>query len=191
MIKKRIFVSLPTVLICMLLLSMSVDVGSHTIVYAVETEPYSKEVGYPSNQGISTAEAIKEAEEEDVSTAVETASLVAESLTVKMSDISESSKLNSQNGVNYGPSGKETYYNLNMDGVVWIMRNKGFSEEEYPYWVREDGVKMLGDYVMVAADLSLRPRGSLVECSLGTAIVCDTGNFIYENPYQLDVAVDW
>lgn len=94
-------------------------------------------------------------------------------------------------GVNEGPSGSETYYNLNMDGVVWIMRNCGFSEEDYPYWVRDDGVKMFGDYVMVAADLSIRPRGSLIECSLGMAIVCDTGDFIYENPYHLDVAVDW
>ncbi len=100
-------------------------------------------------------------------------------------------KLNSYLGVVQGPSGKETYYNLPMDGVISIMRNAGFSEEEYPYWVRDDGCKMLGDYIMVAADLSIRPRGSLVECSLGHAIVCDTGEFIYSNPYQLDIAVTW
>lgn len=99
--------------------------------------------------------------------------------------------LNTYNGVFYGPSGKETYYNLPMQGVVEIMRNAGFSEEEYPYWVREDGVKMLGDYVMVAADLNIRPRGSILECSLGTAIVCDTGAFVKTNPTQLDIAVDW
>ena len=100
-------------------------------------------------------------------------------------------KLNSYLGVVQGPSGKETYYNLPMDGVISIMRNAGFSETEYPYWVRDDGCKMLGDYIMVAADLSIRPRGSLVECSLGHAIVCDTGEFIYSNPYQLDIAVTW
>lgn len=94
-------------------------------------------------------------------------------------------------GVFYGPSGKETWYNLPMGGVVRIMRRQGFDEEHYPYWVREDGVKMLGDYVMVAADLSIRPRGSIVESSLGTALVCDTGDFIYQNPTQLDIAVDW
>lgn len=94
-------------------------------------------------------------------------------------------------GVYQGPSGKETYYNLPMDGVVNIMRNAGFSEEEYPYWVREDGVKMLGPYVMVAANLQLRPRGSLVESSLGTAIVCDTGGFAANNSTQLDIAVSW
>lgn len=91
-------------------------------------------------------------------------------------------------GVNYGPSGKETYYNLPMQGVVSIMRGIGNTDE---YWVREDGVKMLGNYIMVAADLSIRPRGSLVETSLGTGIVCDTGTFIYDNPTQLDIAVAW
>ena len=94
-------------------------------------------------------------------------------------------------GVNMGPSGKETYYNLNMGGVVRIMRGMGFSEAEYPYWVREDGAKMLGPYVMVAANLRVHPRGSVVECSLGRALVCDTGGFARSNPYQVDIAVSW
>lgn len=94
-------------------------------------------------------------------------------------------------GVVYGPSGKETYYNLDMSGIVRSMRNAGYSEEEYPYWVRDDGVKMLGKYVMVAAAYSIRPRGTIVESSLGTAIVCDTGGFAYSNPTQLDIAVTW
>lgn len=94
-------------------------------------------------------------------------------------------------GVFTGPSGKETYYNLNMNGVVSIMRGEGFSEDEYPYWVRDDGVKMLGDYVMVAADFGSRPRGTILETSLGTAIVCDTGSFAASNPSQVDIAVSW
>jgi len=94
-------------------------------------------------------------------------------------------------GVVQGPSGKETYYNLPMGGVVKIMRQMGYTEEEYPYHVREDGVKMLGDYVMVAANLDLRPRGSILECSLGTALVCDTGAFAVKDQTQLDIAVDW
>ena len=99
--------------------------------------------------------------------------------------------LDAYTGTIAGPSGKETYYNLNMSGVIKIMRRKGFSEDEYPYWIRSDGVKMLGNYVMVAADLNVRPRGSLVETSLGTGLVCDTGDFIYTNKYQLDIAVSW
>ncbi len=99
--------------------------------------------------------------------------------------------LNSYVGVVEGPSGKETYYNLPMGGVVSIMRNIGFDEENYPYYVREDGCKMLGDYIMVAANLDLRPRGSIVKTSLGWGIVSDTGGFASSNPTQLDIAVDW
>lgn len=91
-------------------------------------------------------------------------------------------------GVHYGVSGKETYYNLDMSGVVSIMRSMGNND---PYWIREDGVKMLGDYVMIAANLDLRPRGSLVETSLGTGIVCDTGGFAEKDPTQIDIAVNW
>ena len=99
--------------------------------------------------------------------------------------------LNPSAGAILGPSGKETYYNLDMSGVVRIMRNMGYSEEEYPYWVRSDGAKMLGNYVMVAANLNLRPRGSIVLCSLGEAIVADTGGFAEGNPTQLDIATAW
>lgn len=101
------------------------------------------------------------------------------------------SKLTASMGVNSGPQGKETYYNLPMDGVVSIMRSMGFDSSEYPYWERDDGCKMLGPYIMVAANLDVFPRGSTVECSLGTALVCDTGGFAYENPYQLDIATNW
>lgn len=101
------------------------------------------------------------------------------------------SVLTQSSGINYGPSGLETYYNLPIDGVVSIMRNAGFSEEEYPYWESPEGYKMLGNYIMVAADLSIRPRGTTIETSLGMGLVCDTGSFIYTNPEQLDIAVNW
>lgn len=106
-------------------------------------------------------------------------------------DYETENHLNSYDGIFYGPSGFETYYNMPMDGVVSVMRNIGFDEENYPYWIREDGCKMLGDYIMVAADLDIRPRGSFIETSLGTGLVCDTGGFIYNDPYQLDIAVTW
>lgn len=99
--------------------------------------------------------------------------------------------LSKSKGVVNGPSGKETYYNLNMAKVINTMRKAGYSEEEYPYWIREDGVKMLGDYVMVAADFNTRPRGTILESSLGYAIVCDTGSFVKTNPTQIDIAVSW
>lgn len=98
------------------------------------------------------------------------------------------SVLNRTAGTVEGPSGKETYYNLDMKGVVAIMRSMGNND---PYWVRSDGVKMLGQYVMVAADLNVRPRGSLVQTSQGIGIVCDTGTFALTNHTQLDIAVNW
>lgn len=97
-------------------------------------------------------------------------------------------KLTASAGVVQGPSGKETYYNLPMGGVISIAQSIG---AEGSYWVREDGVKMYGDYVMIAADLSIRPRGSLVQTSLGMGIVLDTGSFVASNPYQVDIAVTW
>lgn len=99
--------------------------------------------------------------------------------------------LSKSKGVVHGPSGRETYYNLNMNGVIRAMRNMGYTETDYPYWVREDGVKMLGKYVMVAANYEIRPKGTIIESSLGEAIVCDTGGFVKNNPTQIDIAVTW
>ena len=97
--------------------------------------------------------------------------------------------LTKSGGVYYGPSGKETYYNLNMNGVVSNAQNMGIEGE---YWVREDGCKMYGEYIICAADLNTHPRGSLVESSLGTCIVLDTGGFATNGSgVALDIAVDW
>lgn len=100
----------------------------------------------------------------------------------------EGSVLTATAGVNEGPTGRETYYNMEMSGVVDIMRGMGNADD---YWVRDDGVKMLGDYVMVAANLDKYPRGSVVDSSLGKAIVCDTGGFAAYNADQLDIATAW
>ena len=102
--------------------------------------------------------------------------------------ISNVNALTASGGVYYGPSGKETYYNLNMSGVIDIMRGMGNNDT---YWVREDGAKMLGDYIIVAADLNKYPRGTIVETSLGKGIVCDTGSFTQNSDTQLDIATDW
>ena len=50
---------------------------------------------------------------------------------------------------------------------------------------------MLGDYVIVAADLNKYPRGSIVDTSLGQGIVCVTGSFTQNSDTQLDIATDW
>jgi hypothetical protein len=92
-------------------------------------------------------------------------------------------------GVNYYNGVKETYYNLPMDYVCYLTYYYTWLDStNHPYWVRSDGVKMLGPYVMVAADLNNYPRGTVVETSLGTGVVCDTG---YLGPHHFDIAVDW
>ena len=91
-----------------------------------------------------------------------------------------------------GPSGTETYYNLPMDGIIDRMRRKGFLEENgWIVWTREDGAKMIGDFVICAANLDVHPRYSLVETTLGTAIVCDTGAFAKTHPNHIDIACNW
>ena len=109
--------------------------------------------------------------------------------------------LTRQRGTIQGPSGKETYYNLNMSNIVNSIKDRGWVwadiKDEYKdnvtgdYYIREDGVKMLGDYIMVAAHLGVHPRGSLVETSLGTGVVVDTGTFAKTNSQQIDIAVNW
>jgi len=84
--------------------------------------------------------------------------------------------------------GTESYYNLPENVVVANANAQGIKGD---YWVRGDGVKMFGDYVIVAANRSLYPYGSTMNTSLGTGISLDSGTFIYSNPNQLDIAVNW
>ena len=94
-------------------------------------------------------------------------------------------------GTIQGPSGKETYYNLPMQGVVNRMRRLGYDAENYPYYIREDGAKCLGPYILCAASFEIRPIGTILETSRGKAIVADTGSFARSNPTQIDLAMQW
>ncbi|MBR3320128.1 G5 domain-containing protein [Candidatus Saccharibacteria bacterium] len=80
---------------------------------------------------------------------------------------------------------QETYYDLNMSGVMGFCGKSGYS-------VREDGAKVDDEgYVIVAANLSRYPRCSIVETSLGLGRVYDTGTFATGSPEQFDLATDW
>ncbi len=100
----------------------------------------------------------------------------------------DGSVLTAWGGVNYYFDQKETYYNLDMSYVVEIAHSQGI---EGDYWVRDDGCKMLGDYIMIAANRDVHPQGSIVATSLGLGVVVDTGTFAYGDPTQVDIAVDW
>ena len=101
-------------------------------------------------------------------------------------DRSKGPILTKEAGSIYYDGHKETYYNLDLSNVI-----RGWEDEFGEYHVDERGFKMLGDYIIVAANLDVHPRGSIVECSAGQAVVLDTGGFAKNNPTQLDVAVAW
>ena len=96
--------------------------------------------------------------------------------------------LTATGGVYWYGEQKETWYNLPMEKVIEQAQNNGIYGE---YWVREDGCKMYGDYIILACNRSVHPMGSLVETSLGTGISLDTGAFADVNPTQVDIAVGW
>lgn len=88
--------------------------------------------------------------------------------------------LTPSSGVNWFNGRKETYYNLDMSGVIANAKNMGIQGD---YWVRGDGVKMYGNYVIVAAQMG---KGTIIETSLGTGIVLD-----YCPAGTIDIAVSW
>ena len=81
---------------------------------------------------------------------------------------------------------KETWYNLKMDKVV-SRTDQALGMTDL-YWVREDGVKMYGPWVIVAAHPSI-PRYSFVETSLGPGIILDRHEMPDKDLY--DIATDW
>lgn len=81
---------------------------------------------------------------------------------------------------------RETYYDLPMSVV---MRNCGAGGA---YSVREDGAKIDKDgFILIAANLSIYPRCSVVETSIGLGKVYDTGGFVLYHPHGFDLATDW
>lgn len=96
--------------------------------------------------------------------------------------------LTPEGGVFYFGNQLETYYNLDMSVIVQVAHSNGIGGE---YWVREDGCKMLGNYIMLACNRDVHPYGSIVQTSLGAGISLDTGGFAANNPYQVDIATNW
>jgi len=85
-----------------------------------------------------------------------------------------------------GVSHRETYYDLNMSRVMQSCGQAGY------YSVRPDGAKVDAQgYIIIAANLAVYPRCSIVETSLGPAKVYDTGGFVARHPYGFDLATDW
>lgn len=145
-----------------------------------------KKIISPEYEYVKIEEPVKEEVEIKLEVEVVPEPIISEEVPVKYKTI-----LNAFDGVASGPSGKETYYNLPMDRVIEIMREKGYTEADYPYMIRDDGVKCLGTYVMVAANLDKYKKGDIIETSLGQGIVVDTGEAVSADPNCIDIAVDW
>lgn len=93
---------------------------------------------------------------------------------------SSSGGLTKSSGVYYYEGRKETYYNLDMENVILNAQALGIQGD---YWIRNDGVKMYGDYVIVASQAK---KGTIIETSLGTGIVLD-----YCPANSVDIATNW
>ena len=103
---------------------------------------------------------------------------------------SNAKTLNKRDGVNYFGIQKETYYNLDMSRIY--ERADGDFGSHHKRWIRADGCKMYGPYIICAADWRIHPYGSNVESSLGTCVVLDTGGFASGDPtFQIDIATNW
>lgn len=122
----------------------------------------------------------QEAEAAEKKRALEQQQKLAAQSSSNYQSYSNGSGLTKSSGVNYHNGAKETYYNLNMSGVISNAKSIGIQGE---YWVRSDGVKMYGDYVIVAAQMN---KGTIISTSLGAGIVLD-----YCPAGTIDIATNW
>ena len=81
----------------------------------------------------------------------------------------------------------ETYYSLPMKRVV--ARADDRYQTNNVYWIRDDGCKMYGPFVIVAADFGTYPYGSIVGTSRGLGIVLDTHTA--SDRGLIDIATTW
>ena len=79
----------------------------------------------------------------------------------------------------------ETWYDLNMSKVVQRAQDMGIPCE---YWVRDDGVKMFGPWVICAGHPS-KIRYTFVQTSLGDGIILDTHEM--DDAELIDIATEW
>ena len=93
--------------------------------------------------------------------------------------------LTAAKGVNNFMGHQEKYYNLPMQKVVKRAQDMGIPCE---YWVREDGVKMFGPWVICAAHPSVI-RYTQIDTSLGKGIVLDYHTT--KDKTLIDIATNW
>lgn len=96
------------------------------------------------------------------------------------------SVLTAVKGINNFMGHEESWYDLDMKNII---EKADQIYGENPYWIREDGVKMYGPYVICA---SRKERyGDVVDTSLGRGLILDTGDFVKDHPDRIDIATNW
>ena len=81
---------------------------------------------------------------------------------------------------------QETWYNLLMHNIVDKAHDNGLDGE---YWEREDGCKMLAEYIICAG--AVDRYGECIRTSRGDGLILDTGDFAKKEPTTIDIAVTW
>ena len=79
----------------------------------------------------------------------------------------------------------EKYYNKNMSKVIQNAQEAGIPCE---YWVRSDGVKCFGPWIVLASHPSVT-RYTRIQTSLGEGIVLD--RHTVDDEKLIDIAVTW
>lgn len=79
----------------------------------------------------------------------------------------------------------ETWYDKPMNRVIGRAQMIGIPAD---YWIRDDGVKMFGPWVIVAAHKS-KVRYTRLQTSLGEGIILDYHTM--DDPELYDIATDW
>ncbi|TAL14645.1 DUF348 domain-containing protein, partial [Patescibacteria group bacterium] len=147
--------------------------------------------GTPGNRSITYQVEVKDGVEVS---RVEIANIITRDATMQVEVIglhNDGTGLTKSKGAQYwtdskGVSHRETYYDLNMSAAMQSCGQGGY------YVVRPDGAKVDAQgYIIVAADYAIYPKCSLIETSLGTGKVYDTGGFISRYPNGFDLATDW
>ena len=146
---------------------------------------------FSNNSGTNFDSSVLDSEKPIVNLSIDEFTGDAKSVAISAASAWQGTRLTAPMGFNgNGPSGSETWYDLNMSRVVENMEKQyGFTDIEYS--IRDDGVKLLSgktpegeefkNLVIVAADVyseAANPngtftRGQIVPTSLGMGIVAD------------------
>ena len=123
-------------------------------------------------------------------TASKSSTIIEKTTEVSTEKLFKGKKLSIQYKKVEGPSGIETYFNEDMSEIIKKMK-KGFIGK---YWVRKDGVKMFGEYILCKCRYNSNsyhpnmPVGTVIPTTLGEAIVCS--NDVCDNE-DICISVIW